>query len=257
VDHPDWLPFLSDLADVADEIALRHFGSPELGVDQKPDMTPVTEADRGIEAAVRALCRERHPELGVFGEEEGETAGSAPTRLIVDPIGATRNFVRGIPVVATRLAVEHAREVVAGMASAPALSRRWSAARGKGAFAGSRRIHVSAVTDLGRAQLFHGSLGGSEAKRLPPGLSELIRATDRQRGFGDFYQHVLVAEGAGEIAIDPIVHPWDIGPLQVLVEEAGGRATTVDGGRDIYGWSLVCSNGVLHEEALRILRRAG
>jgi histidinol-phosphatase len=257
VDHPDWLPFLTDLADVADEIALRHFGSAELGVDEKPDMTPVTEADRGIEAAIRGLCRERHPELGIFGEEEGETAGSSPTRLIVDPIDATRNFVRGIPVFATLLAIEHEREVVAGMVSAPALLRRWSAARGRGAFTGSRRMQVSSVTDLARAQLFHGSLGGSEAKQLPPGLPGLIRATDRQRGFGDFYQHVLVAEGAGEIALDPIVHPWDIGPLQVLVEEAGGRATTVDGGRDIYGGSLVCSNGVLHDEVLRALRRAG
>jgi histidinol-phosphatase len=176
--------------------------------------------------------------------------------LIIDPIDATRNFVRGIPIFATLLAIEQESEIVAGLVSAPALSARWSAARGSGAFAGSRPIRVSRVSDLARSQIFHGSLGGAEAKRLPPGLPTLIRATERQRGLGDFYQHVLVAEGAGEVAIDPVMFPWDIAALQVIVEEAGGRATTLQGERSVYGGSLVCSNGLLHEEALRILRGA-
>ncbi len=248
-----WLAFLEELADQADPTALRYFRAQDLVVEEKPELGPVSEADLASEEAARSLTSQRHPGLGILGEEQGETAGSIETRLIIDPIDATRNFVRGIPIFASLFAIEESGELLAGMVSAPALGARWSAARGHGAYSGSRRLRVSGIRELSGAQLFHGSLGGVEAKQHPPGLNALVQRSERQRGFGDFYQHVLVAEGAGEIAVDPIVAPWDIAPLLVVVEEAGGRATTLGGERTIYGGSFVSSNGVTHDEALRIL----
>ncbi len=248
----DWLPFLTELADGADELALRWFRAPGLRVQEKPDLSPVSEADHAIEAMARKRVRKAHPELGVLGEEEGEAAGTARTRLIIDPIDGTRNFVRGIPVFATLLAIEHGGEVVAGVASAPALGARWHAARGGGAFRDGRRIGVSRITALERALLFHGNLGPGEAGP-PRGIGGLIARVERTRGFGDFYQHMLVAEGAGEIALDPVMQPWDIAALQVIVEEAGGRATSLRGARSIYATSLVTSNGTMHQAILDTL----
>lgn len=249
----DWLPLLSEIADRSDEIARRLFRRVDLRVDEKPDRSLVTEADREIETAARKLVSERQPELGVFGEEQGEQAGLASARLIIDPIDATANFVRGIPVFATLLAIEIEAEVVAGLVSAPALGTRWHALRGGGAWQGERRLRVSGIRELANAQLFHGSLGGYEGGRTPPGLQKLAHATHRQRGFGDFWQHCLVAAGSGEIAVDPVVAPWDIAALQILIEEAGGKATTLAGERSIYRGSLVTTNGWLHAEALALL----
>src|SRR5436190_1822759 len=161
----DWLRFLTELADRADELALRWFRTAGLRVQEKPDLSPVTEADQAIEAMARTAVRQNHPELGVLGEEEGEAPGPTEARLIIDPIDGTRNFVRGIPVFAT----------------------------------------------------------------------------------------MLVAEGAGEIAFDPVMHPWDIAALQVIVEEAGGRATSLRGERSIYATSLVTSNGAMHQAILDML----
>ncbi|MDH5199043.1 MAG: histidinol phosphatase, partial [Gemmatimonadota bacterium] len=216
----DWVAFLHEIADIADEIALRHFRSATLHVDTKQDASPVTVADRGIEDAARTLVRARHPELGVFGEEAGEDAGGRETRLIIDPIDGTRNFVRGVPIFATLLAVEHAGEIIAGVVSAPALGQRWHASRDVGAWNGHRKLAVSSVRTLSGAHLFHGSIGGRAEGNPLPALHSLARQVERTRGFGDFYQHVLVAEGAGEIAVDPIVAPWDVAALQILVEEA-------------------------------------
>ena len=254
--HPPahWLPFLTELADRADDIALRSFRSKGLRVEDKPDLSPVTEADLAIEAMVRALARERYPDLGVLGEEEGETGGVAAARLIIDPIDGTRNFARGIPVFGTLLAIEERGDVVAGVASAPALGTRWHAARGSGAFRDGQRLAVSGIGQLRHALLFHGNLGPGEAGPAP-GILSLIRRVDRTRGFGDFYQHMLVAEGAGEIGIDPVMQPWDVAALQVIVEEAGGCATALNGERSIYAGSLVTSNGPLHREALDILAK--
>ncbi len=250
---PDWLPLLFEIADRSDEIARRLFQRVDLRVEEKPDRSLVTEADREIESAARKLVAERHPELGVFGEEQGEQAGSSGARLIIDPIDATSNFVRRVPVFATLLAIEVERELAAGVVSAPALVTRWHASRGQGAWQGGRRLRVSGVRELAHAQLFHGSLAGYEGGRTPPGLLKLAQATHRQRGFGDFWQHCLVANGSGEFAVDPIVAPWDIAALQILVEEAGGRATSLAGERTIYAGSLVSTNGLLHETALGLL----
>ena len=249
-----WLPFLFEVADAADRIALQFFRARNLRVDEKPDLSPVTEADRAIEAMARRLLAARHPELGVLGEEQGETPGAA--RLIIDPIDGTRNFVRGIPIFGVLLAIEVDGEVVAGLASAPALQTRWHGARGAGAFRNGMSIGVSGVRTLESALLLHGNLGVAEPAP-PSGFTALAGKVERTRGFGDFYQHMLVAEGAGEIAIDPAANPWDIAALQVIVEEAGGRATALDGTRSIYAGSLVSSNGMLHQQALEALAPRG
>lgn len=248
-----WLSFLAEIADRADEIALKFFRAHDLKVERKPDTSPVTLADRGIELLARELVQARHPELGILGEEQGET-GTTSLRLIIDPIDGTKNFVRGIPIFATLLAVEQEGEVVAGFVSAPAMNLRWRAARGSGAFCGERRLHVSKIADLREAQLFHGNLSPATGDPIPAGLVPLTAQVQRTRGFGDFYQHLLVAEGCGEVAIDPTLKPWDIAALQVIVEEAGGRATGLNGERSIHAGSLLTSNGVLHDVALARLR---
>jgi histidinol-phosphatase len=253
----DWLPLLVEIADRADPIALRYFRSSGLAVDAKTDDSPVTIADRAIEEAARHLVAERRPGLGIYGEEFGETGATGGARLIIDPIDATRNFVRGIPLFASLLAIEERGEVVAGLVSAPAMGLRWHAARGAGAFCGPRRLAASAVRDLAQAQIFHGDLSGCAETLPPPGITALFRRAQRTRGFGDFYQHLLVAEGAGEFAIDATVKPWDIASLQVIVEEAGGRATTLEGARSIYGGSLITSNGLLHDQARGLLLGPG
>ncbi len=248
-----WLPLLTRIADRADPIALQYFRTAHLAVDAKADASPVTAADRGIEEAARDLVRREVPELGIYGEEFGVSEAPSGVRLIIDPIDGTRNFIRGIPIFASLLAIEEAGRVIAGLVSAPAMGQRWHAVRGLGAYCGSRRLQVSPIRSLEQAQIFHGDLSGAAEKPMPPGALTLFRRAHRTRGFGDFYQHLLVAEGAGEFAIDPEVKPWDIAALQVIVEEAGGRATTLEGRADIYGGSLVTSNGVLHGEMLGLL----
>ena len=242
---------LAQIADAADAIALRQFRSATLKTEVKADGTLVTEADRAIEAEARRIIAAGCPGLGVLGEEYGETPGSAGARLIIDPIDATQNFARGIPIFATLLAIEEGREVIAGMVSAPALGVRWSAARGAGAFRNGRRMRVSAIARLAEAQLFHAGLAQMGARR--DAVVALARRVARSRGFGDFYQDVLVAEGAGEIAIDFGIAPWDVAPLMVIVEEAGGRATSIAGERTIYAGDFLSSNGLLHDAAITAL----
>lgn len=244
------LDLLCRIADRTDPLALARFRAHDLRVDTKRDQTLVTEADLAVENATREWVARAHPELAICGEEGGQDADRGAGRLWIDPIDSTQNFARGIPIFGTLLAIERAGEVVAGLVSAPALQTRWTAARGRGAQRNGRPIRVSTVSQLASAQLFHGSLGGSEAPSPPPGYLSLLAASKRQRGFGDFYQHVLVAEGAGEVALDPVVAPWDVAPLLVILEEAGGRATSLAGERTIYGKSFVSSNGLLHEAAL-------
>jgi histidinol-phosphatase len=235
--HPD-LAFALELADLADAISLERFQADDLVVETKPDLSPVTEADRAVEQALRKRI--------------AEARGDA--RWILDPIDGTKNYVRGIPVFGTLIALQRDGAVVLGVVSAPALRRRWWAARGAGAFAGGRPIRVSRVAELGDAVLAYSSLGSWQEHGLGERFTALARRCWRTRGFGDFWSHMLVAEGAADIACEPEVALWDLAPLQVIVEEAGGRFTDLSGVARPDGGSAVTSNGLLHDRVLEILR---
>jgi histidinol-phosphatase len=250
--HPD-LAFALELADLADTISLERFQADDLVVETKPDLSPVTEADRAVEQALRKRIAESRPGHGVVGEELGaEERGDA--RWILDPIDGTKNYVRGIPVFGTLIALQREGAVVLGVVSAPALGRRWWAARGAGAFAGGRPIRVSRVAELTDAVLAYSSLGSWEEHGLGERFTALARRCWRTRGFGDFWSHMLVAEGAADIACEPEVALWDLAPLQVIVEEAGGRFTDLGGTARADGGSAVTTNGLLHDRVLATLR---
>ena len=251
------LALAHELADTADAITTARFRALDLHVESKPDLTPVSDADRSVEQALRALVASRRPGDAVLGEEYGDE-GSGPRRWVIDPIDGTKNFVRGVPVWASLIALQVEGEVVAGVVSAPALGRRWWAARGLGAFAGAtqgdaRALRVSAVRGLADAHLSYSSLTGWEEQGRLPGLLDLSRRVWRTRAFGDFWSHVLVAEGAVDVSCEPEVSLWDLAPLQVVVEEAGGRFTDLSGAARPDGGSVVCSNGPLHDEVLAAL----
>jgi histidinol-phosphatase len=236
------------MADAADAISQMHFRAIDLVVETKPDLTPVTIADRLVEDELRNMVPSTD---GVVGEESGVSGpAGARRRWIIDPIDGTKNFVRGIPVWATLIALEEEGEITVGVASAPALGRRWWAAHDEGAFANGQPIHVSGVAALDDAQLSYSSLSGWND--LAPFL-DLARRCWRTRAFGDFWSHLLVAEGSAEIGLDPEVSLWDLAALQVIVEEAGGRFTDLSGRPTPAGGSAVSTNGILHEEVLKIL----
>jgi histidinol-phosphatase len=231
------------LADAADELSLRRFRT-GIAFETKPDLTPVTEADRAVETELRRSLADARPEDAILGEEEGPT-GAGERRWIVDPIDGTRNYARGVPVWATLIALEEAGSVQLGVVSAPALGRRWYAERGDGAFAGDERVGVSSVARIEDAVV---SFGHGVAA---PGLA---RRAWHARGFGDFWAHMLVAEGAVDGAIDAKgVSEWDLAAVQVIVEEAGGRFSDFGGVSRIDGGAAVTSNGLLHDELLASL----
>lgn len=240
------------LADDADAVTTARFGTTDLTIETKPDLTPVTDADREVETRIRSRLAGERPEDGVLGEEFGEAAGGE-RRWLVDPIDATKNFVRGVPVWATLLALERNGAVEVGVVSAPALRRRWWAVRGGGAFADGDAIHVSSVRELDAAHLGYDDVPDLERHGLGERFLALARRCWRTRGFGDFWQHVLVAEGALDVAIEPAVAPWDLGPLIVIVEEAGGRLTDLSGRARIDGGSVVTTNGLLHDDVLEAM----
>ena len=240
------------LADLADAVTMRRFQAADLVVETKPDLTPVTEADREVERVLRDRVAVERPADAVVGEEYG-TTGTGARRWIVDPIDGTKNYVRGVPVWATLIALQEDGVTTVGVASAPALGRRWWASRGGGAYADGRRLAVSKVADLADAHFSYSSLGGWEAQGRLPGFLELGRRCWRTRGFGDFWSHLLVAEGAVDVAAEPDVSLWDLAALQVIVEEAGGRFTDLGGVPTAAGGSAVASNGLLHDEVLRLL----
>ncbi|HTE71519.1 MAG TPA: histidinol-phosphatase [Actinomycetes bacterium] len=250
--HPD-LAFAFELADLADAITLDRYLADDLVVETKPDRSPVTEADRAVEQALRKRIGEERPGHGVVGEEFGaDQPGS--TRWILDPIDGTKNYLRGVPVWATLIGLERDGAVVAGVVSAPALHRRWWAARGEGSFVNGRRIRVSRVTDLSDAVLSYASLGSWEQHGLGEQFLTLARACWRTRAFGDFWSHMLVAEGAADLAVEPEVNLWDLAAPQVIVEEAGGRFTDLGGTPTPAGGSVVSTNGLLHDRVLATLR---
>ena len=229
------------LADAADAISLARFRASDLVVETKPDLTPVTEADRAVEAAIRAALARERPDDGILGEEEGAT-GEGRRRWIVDPIDGTRNYSRGIPVWATLIALEEDGDLLLGLVSAPALGRRWWAERGAGAFADGEAMRVSAVARVEDAVLCF-----ALEQELPP----LAHRCWHPRAYGDFWAHMLVAEGVVDGAIDAIgVAVWDLAAIRPIVEEAGGTFTDRDGIARVDGGSAVSTNGLLHEALL-------
>jgi histidinol-phosphatase len=238
------------LADLADGITLPRFRALDLAVETKADLTPVTDADRAAEKALRAVLAERRPEDGVLGEEGDETVGSSGRRWILDPVDGTKNYSRGIPVWATLIALEADGEIVTGVVSAPALHRRWWASRGGGAFAGRQRLRVSAVERIEDAVVSF----TSRELAVGTGAAELVRRAWHARTFSDFWSHTLVAEGSVDVAFEPVMNVWDVAPIQVIVEEAGGRVTDERGGPHVHGGPAVTTNGVLHDEVLAALR---
>ncbi|RKT16010.1 histidinol-phosphatase [Streptomyces sp. 1114.5] len=261
-DYHDDLRLAHVLADSADSVTLERFRALDLKIETKPDLTPVSDADKAAEELVRSVLQRARPRDAVLGEEFG-LQGSGPRRWVIDPIDGTKNYIRGVPVWATLIALledgpDGVERPVVGIVSAPALQRRWWAAKDLGAFAGrslakASRIHVSGVSRIEDASFSYSSLSGWEERgRLDPFL-DLTRACWRTRAYGDFWSYMMVAEGAVDIAAEPELSLWDMAANCVIVEEAGGRFTGLDGVPGPGGADAVASNGLLHEEALRRL----
>ncbi|MDQ2635791.1 MAG: histidinol-phosphatase [Actinomycetota bacterium] len=243
------------LADEADALTTARFGAVDLVVETKPDLTPATDADLDVESMIRRRLGEHRPDDAVLGEEFGGTAEFTGRQWVVDPIDGTKNFVRGVPVWATLLALLEDGIPVLGVVSAPALHRRWWASAGHGAYARAgaqpeRRLSVSKVDDLASASLSFSSLSGWAVLGLRESFIGLTDEVWRVRGYGDFFSYCLLAEGAVDIAAEPEVSLWDLAALDILVREAGGAFTNLAGQRGPHGGSAVASNGLLHEAVL-------
>jgi len=259
VDIAAHLDLALELADLADAITVARFRADDLVVTTKPDLTPVSEADHAVERVIRERLGDStgHAVLGEeFGSEPGSgSAADAEFRWIIDPIDGTKSYVRGIPVWATLIGLEHAGELVVGVVSAPALHTRWWAGQGVGAYRNGHRISVSSVATLDDAQL---SLAWDtkeryEADGIGDKMLALAHRCWRVRGLGDFWQHMLVAEGAVDISLDSIVSLWDIAALIPIIDEAGGRWSSMTGEADLSAESFVCTNGRLHDAVLEAL----
>jgi len=242
-----------EAARAAGEIALEYYRG-GFDVALKPDMTPVTQADREAERAIVEILGRAFPDHGFMGEELG-SRGPGERRWIVDPIDGTRNFVRRIPVWATLIALEEAGEVTVGVVHNPVTGEMFTARRGHGAFLNGARIRVSETADLGEALLVHADLKLFRATGRWDGFVRLVDATGRQRGFGDYMGYGLVAEGKAEIYLEADLKPWDLAPCRLIVEEAGGRFTDLEGRPTIYSGTALATNGRLHDAVLGLLRR--
>ena len=252
--YDDDLRLAHVIADQVDSLTLERFRAQDLRVETKPDLTPVTDADRAAEQTIRAQLARTRPRDAVHGEELADT-GHGPRRWVVDPIDGTKNFVRGVPVWATLIALMEADQVVVGLVSAPALGRRWWAARGHGAYAGRHTsaatpIHVSAVSRLADASFCYSSLPHWEETGRLDGMLEIMRRTWRSRAYGDFYGYMLVAEGAVDVMVEPELSLWDVAALVPIVTEAGGRFTDLSGQPGPAGGSAIATNGRLHADIL-------
>jgi histidinol-phosphatase len=247
------------LADAADEITMQRFGAADLVVDSKPDLTPVSDADTAVERAIREVLEHERPHDAVSGEEFG-SAGSGNRRWVIDPIDGTKNYVRTVPVWATLIALLDGDEAVVGVVSAPALGRRWWAAKGDGAWvavgnAPARRLAVSRVSSLADASLSYASLPGWAELGLRDAFVALTDRVWRSRAYGDFWSYMLVAEGAVDLAAEPELSLWDMAALAPIVTEAGGRFTGLDGVAGVHQGNAAASNGLLHDGFLAALRQ--
>jgi histidinol-phosphatase len=246
------------LAARADAITAARFGALDLRIEHKPDLTPVTDADEAVEADLRDVLARQRPHDAVLGEEQGGTPVFEGRQWVIDPIDGTKNFVRGVPFWASLIALLEDGVPTVGVVSAPALNRRWWAGRGLGSYASvgegaPRRLSVSAVPDLDSASLSFSSLSGWADRGLRGNFIGLTDAVWRVRGFGDFFSYCLVAEGAVDIAAEPEVKLWDLAPLDVLIREAGGTFTNLEGAPGPHGGSAVATNGRLHSAVLTAL----
>jgi len=271
IDLQDDLALAHALADLADAISLDRYQAQDLVIATKPDNTPVTDADRAVETAIReALATHRNTD-GLVGEEFGSDKGTSGRYWVIDPIDGTKNFMRGVPTWATLIALVNVdssgiEEVIVGIASAPALARRWSAAKGHGAFvrlssgniddlsedlgasSNEKKISVSKVAKLSDASISYSDFVGW-GDRLEP-FQKMLANAWRTRGIGDFWSHMLVAEGAVDVAIEPSLAVWDMAALDIIVREAGGAFTNTAGQNGPFGGSGVSTNGVLHNAVI-------
>ncbi len=257
----DDLAFALRLADAADALTLKRFGALDLRVETKPDLTPVSDADRAAEELIRALIADERPADAVIGEEFGKS-GSAARSWIIDPIDGTKNYVRGVPVWATLIAlanevpVTDTRSITLGVVSAPALGRRWWASRGAGAWlttgGASVPLHVSGVSALSDASLSFSEWNDPawEIDNRRASFDRLLRSAWRSRAYGDFWSHMMVAEGSADAALEPELNAWDMAALVPIVEEAGGTITALDGSSPMVGGNAVSSNGLIHPAVL-------
>ncbi|MEX5294283.1 histidinol-phosphatase [Kocuria sp. CPCC 205268] len=255
--YTDDLRLAHILADAVDRLTMRRFKAQDLAVETKPDLTPVTDADREAEQLIRAQLGRTRNRDAVIGEEYGAT-GSGARQWVVDPIDGTKNFVRGVPVWATLIGLVDEGRPVVGVVSAPALGRRWWAASGTGAFTGkslanAQRIHVSQVGRLSDASLSYSSLTGWRDRGVRDRFLELTDEVWRTRAYGDFWSYCLLAEGAVDIACEPELNLHDMAALVPLVEEAGGRFTSLEGEPGPFGGNALATNGLLHDEVLGML----
>ncbi len=253
--HSSDLELALRLADEADSITKARFGALDLKVDAKPDLTPVSDADLAVEKAIRVLLGHARPDDAVLGEEFGGEAEFSGRQWVIDPIDGTKNFVRGVPIWASLIALLEDGVPVVGVVSAPALGRRWWAAAGSGAWSvvhpgAPQPISVSAVSDLSAASLSFSSLSGWRERRLRERFLDLTDDVWRIRGYGDFFSYCLLAEGAVDIATEPEVSLWDLAALDILVREAGGTFTALSGEPGPHGGDAVATNGLLQEEVL-------
>ena len=234
------------------EIALRYFRS-GVDVEYKGDSSPVTQADRECEQRIIEVLRSAFPDHGILGEELGERDG-AGARWIVDPIDGTKNFIRGIPYFASLIALEEDGEVTTGVIYAPAVDDLLYAQRGQGAFDANGRLQVSDVDTLDAGTVVFGGLKAFRKRGLWAGFGDLVESSLRQRGFGDYFGHTFIARGQADAMVELDLKPWDVAPLKILIEEAGGRFSDLTGNATIYGNAAVTSNGKVHDEVLRLMQ---
>ncbi|MFB7025995.1 MULTISPECIES: histidinol-phosphatase [unclassified Streptomyces] len=262
-DYHDDLRLAHVLADAADAATMDRFQALDLKVETKPDMTPVSEADKAAEELIRGQLQRARPRDAILGEEYG-VEGSGPRRWVIDPIDGTKNYVRGVPVWATLIALMEAGETgfqpVVGVVSAPALGRRWWAAKGLGAYTGrslasATRIGVSKVSSLADASFAYSSLSGWEERGRLDGFLDLTRACWRTRAYGDFWPYMMVAEGSVDLCAEPELSLWDMAAVSIVVQEAGGTYTGLDGRHGPHSGNAAASNGLLHGELLSYLNQ--